>query len=189
MLGEDYSPSTWSVICARGKDSFNHTGNRRFRVLCEMNLPKYEAAGTKMEKSVIVLSIVEAVREAGGNFVRQDRRTGEWYDIGDAQAREKTGQNLREMMSKKRPAKRELLAVQSVQVERQPQITVEPATPTETLPSSFANEEQVIDPDSLASLMTAPLCRASSDCLLDDASVGTEHSPTNVIDYFSVFAV
>ena len=44
--------------------------------MVELNMEKYENAKTKFEKSVIVLSILDAVRESsktGGGFVRQVR--------------------------------------------------------------------------------------------------------------------
>jgi len=51
-------------------------GNRRFRILCEINVRKYETAKTKMEKSVIVMSIMDTVREGASGtsaFVKQVR--------------------------------------------------------------------------------------------------------------------
>lgn len=51
-------------------------GNRRFRVLCEINLERYEAARTKMEKTLIVAGIVDAVRHGSGGlgaFVKEVR--------------------------------------------------------------------------------------------------------------------
>ena len=54
--------------------SFLAGGNRRFRILVDLNLEKYENAKTKFDKSVIVTGILDAVREAsisGGGFVRQ----------------------------------------------------------------------------------------------------------------------
>ena len=50
-------------------------GNRRFRILVEMNLKTYIASKTKMEKTVIVMKILDTIREGskqvGGGFVKQ----------------------------------------------------------------------------------------------------------------------
>ena len=54
----------WAVICGRGKDSFNHTGNKRLRVLVQANLEKYASTKSKIAKTLIVSSIVDAVRNA-----------------------------------------------------------------------------------------------------------------------------
>ena len=55
---------------------YNETvGNRRFRVCIENNLERYAEAKTKLDKSLIVMSIVDNIREAskshGGGFVKQ----------------------------------------------------------------------------------------------------------------------
>lgn len=50
-------------------------GNRRFRILIDLNMQKYKDAKSKIEKSMIVMSIVDDVREASviGGFVRKVR--------------------------------------------------------------------------------------------------------------------
>ena len=82
-------------------------GNRRFRVLCDANLQQYEKCKTKREKSVIVMSIVDAIREGAGRkefgFVMQDPATRRFYEAKEAVAREKVGQQLRELIAQKCP--------------------------------------------------------------------------------------
>ena len=60
--------------------------------MIEANLEKYSLASTKIEKSLIVSGIVDAVRESSpdGGFVKEER--GLWYEVGDHIAREKCGQ-------------------------------------------------------------------------------------------------
>jgi hypothetical protein len=50
-------------------------GNRRFRILIDLNMQKYKDAKSKIEKSLIVMTIVDAVREGSvtGGFVRMVR--------------------------------------------------------------------------------------------------------------------
>jgi hypothetical protein len=50
-------------------------GNRRFRILVDLNMQKYKDAKFKIEKSLIVVSIVDAIREASviGGFVKKVR--------------------------------------------------------------------------------------------------------------------
>ena len=61
----------------------------------ELNLEKYSVAKTKMEKSVIVMGILDTVRDSGGDFVRFNPKTKRWFICKDVIAREKTGQQFR----------------------------------------------------------------------------------------------
>jgi hypothetical protein len=95
-LGVDFQPSDYSVLCCRGKDSVNHVGNRRFRIISSMYVEKYSRADTKTAKSVIVSEIITAIRQAGGNFCR--RKRGTWFEVGDHYAREKVSALLRDLL-------------------------------------------------------------------------------------------
>ncbi|CAB9502990.1 Nitrilase family, member 2 [Seminavis robusta] len=103
-LPPSFKPDNWSVICGRGKECYGHVGNKRLKVLVNASLERYSATKSKMEKTLIVTSIVDSVREASpsGGFVKQDPKTKSWYEVGDAVAREKVGQLLREALSKRR---------------------------------------------------------------------------------------
>ena len=48
--------------------------------------------------------IVDTVRENSqmGGFVKRDRKTGAWFEVGDSVAREKVGQALRDSLSTNR---------------------------------------------------------------------------------------
>lgn len=88
----NFSPGPMDVICARGHKAFNHPGNQHFRSLIESHIHEYEKAATKLDKSAIVSKIVEGIRSSspGGGFVKLEN--GRWYEVGDHNAREKTGQ-------------------------------------------------------------------------------------------------
>lgn len=104
-LDADWTPCSWSVICSRTKDARNHMGNQRLRVLIDSHLERY-ATANRIEKGIIVSSIIDNVRQAsnGGGFVKQDK-AGFWIEVGDAVAREKVGQSIREGLAKKDPTK------------------------------------------------------------------------------------
>jgi hypothetical protein len=95
-LGVDFQPSDYSVLCCRGKESVNHIGNRRFRIISSMYVQRYSRADTKAAKSVIVSEIITAIRQAGGNFCRHKR--GIWFEVGDNYAREKVSALLRDLL-------------------------------------------------------------------------------------------
>lgn len=108
-LPPHFVPGEYDVICGRGKECYNHTGNRRFRITIDMSLRKYSEAETKLQKSLIVMSIVDMFRSnsaLGGGFVRQDAKSKVWYEIGDEAAREKVGQTIRETLVQQDPEKR-----------------------------------------------------------------------------------
>jgi hypothetical protein len=92
VLARDFRPGPKDVICARGKRALGHEGNIRFRRLIGQNLRIYSESTTKLEKSLIVTSIVDNVRQSSphGGFIKKDK--GQWYEVGDHIAREKCGQ-------------------------------------------------------------------------------------------------
>lgn len=100
-LPYDFTPGPYDVICARGKQAKNHSGNKYYRSLITQAMEKYSNAKNKYEKTLIVSSIVDEVRERSpqGGFVKQEP-DGLWYEVGDHLAREKAGQNLRDGLSK-----------------------------------------------------------------------------------------
>ena len=71
-------------ICGRGKSNFDHTGNRRLRVLIACDLPAYMQQNRWAKRSKILNHIVEKVHDAGGRFVRHDRKSCNWYIIDHA---------------------------------------------------------------------------------------------------------
>jgi hypothetical protein len=93
-------PSDFDVCCGRGKIYMNHPGNRVFKRLVRVNLRRYAGAPSNAEKSFIVSWIVGRLLSTGSRFIKKSDATGKWYDIGEAQAREKTGRAIRDITFK-----------------------------------------------------------------------------------------
>jgi hypothetical protein len=91
-LPQNFSPGEFDVICGRGKTARDHQGNISFRVAVEHAIDRYAEASSKIEKSLVVSKIIEAIREASpdGGFVKKE--SGRWFEVGDHMAREKVGQ-------------------------------------------------------------------------------------------------
>jgi hypothetical protein len=91
-----FQPSTYSVVCGRGKESFNHAGNRHFRFLTSTFIEKYSRADSKAAKSAIVSQIITLIHQADGQFCKF--QSGEWFEVGDHLAREKVSALLRDLL-------------------------------------------------------------------------------------------
>jgi hypothetical protein len=115
------------VLCGRGKTSFNHgeftcridtiqkrkmcvssnsslcvsfpVGNKIFRDAVTSALDDYMGADNRFEKALVVHTIVDTIREAGGRFLKRDFHLGEWYELSDQQAKEKVGHAIRDAVS------------------------------------------------------------------------------------------
>ena len=101
ILSLNFTPGPLDVICAPGKEARNHAGNINYRNIIKMELENYSKASSKLEKSLIVSSIVDKIRRdsPNGGFVKLNTKTGEWYEVGDHLAREKVGQSFRDSLS------------------------------------------------------------------------------------------
>lgn len=86
------------VLCGRGGSINSHPGNERFRKLVERRKRVYLTARFKREKRLIASSIVSEIHKLKppGRFLTRDSKTGQWINIGDEKARDKTSQALRE---------------------------------------------------------------------------------------------
>jgi hypothetical protein len=100
QLAFDFQPSVFSVICGRGKDSYDHAGNHHFRELANMFVARYARAGSKIEKSKIVSEMVAMIHQADGVFCKYE--DGAWFQVGDQCAREKASALLRGILYKRR---------------------------------------------------------------------------------------
>jgi hypothetical protein len=120
LLPPDFEPGVTDVICQRGntrwhcnrkyytrilnlvhfrttgKDSFEHPGNHRFRVLIGEHLDEYLKAPSRNGKSMIVARIYDHIRNSAkqpsNGFVRKDMLTRRWCLVDKREAKEKVAQ-------------------------------------------------------------------------------------------------
>jgi exonuclease VII large subunit len=95
-LPEDFCPGETDVVCARGKSYWEHTGNKMYRALIAGATERYSATSNKLEKTMIVSEIVNAVHKQQGMFVKKEKKGGPWVEVDEVFAREKIGQSLRD---------------------------------------------------------------------------------------------
>jgi hypothetical protein len=98
-LPANFEPGPDDVICGRGKKCYNHIGNERFRQRVLTFLDEYSMAKSKLDKSGVLSKVVDEVRQQSpnGGFVKQDE-LGNWHEVGDFLAREKTSQSFRDAL-------------------------------------------------------------------------------------------
>lgn len=93
-IGPITDPNENDVLCGRGGRINSHAGNVQFRDIIHSKKKEYLAPSTKkLEKAHIAAGIVNDIRtmDPPGRFLKEDRGTGMWFDIGDAKAIKKNG--------------------------------------------------------------------------------------------------
>lgn len=115
VLPETFVPGKWDVLCQRGKECYEHNGNRRFRMLIAAHLGQYIASTNRREKTRLVSKIVSivcarAAKSSGGGFVKRDLLARRWIKLSEKQAHEKVSQALRDArkMNKSGPSSKQV---------------------------------------------------------------------------------
>jgi hypothetical protein len=87
-------PGELDVILGRGRAYQNHKGNLRYRHIVESYRQRYEILSTKREKTQLIKDVVQAVKDGGGRFLRQDS-IGRWIPVDLDMARDKVSHSFR----------------------------------------------------------------------------------------------
>jgi hypothetical protein len=84
-LPDGYILGEYDVNCGRGALAATHIGNKRFNSLVQDNLDRYCNAANRNNKTSLIYEIVDFIRarSPNGGFVRQDNKSGNWYEVGD----------------------------------------------------------------------------------------------------------
>ena len=95
-------PTNSDCLFGRGGGTNHHPGNKKFRELVDNRKDEYKAA-KRLDKSLVAMEIVTNWRNQcpPGRFLKLDENAKLYNDVGDAKAREKTSQALREKTSAK----------------------------------------------------------------------------------------
>jgi hypothetical protein len=166
QLGVDFQPSDTSVICGRGKASYDHPGNHRLRLLASKFVEEYSQASRKLEKSAIVANIVVVIRQGGGRFCKHEK--GAWFEVGDYYAREKVSALFRDKLHTR------YLSSSKVKIARRRARTKQNETPTQQYGQQLVDDTEYLDDSSISSYNSG----SSTD------SLGFDHSLE--IDFFDI---
>lgn len=82
------------VLCGRGKVSFNHVGNKRFREIVTSSLEKYDRCESTAQRSQVVQSVIDSIHSIGGRFLKNDKEI--WEELTTQQCRDKVGHAIRD---------------------------------------------------------------------------------------------
>lgn len=88
------------ILVGKGRMCTNHIGTIAFKVMVNLNLTVYanQPAGSS-GKSLLILELVETIRDRGGRFLRETKRnSGVWFEISDKDARERFRNAFRDAM-------------------------------------------------------------------------------------------
>lgn len=97
LLPLNFQPRPQDVICGRGLRTKNHPGNKEFKAQISLYIDAYSKAETKFDKTTIVSSILDSVRQKGGLFVKE-ASDGEWIEVSEDLKRDKIGQAFRDTL-------------------------------------------------------------------------------------------
>jgi len=84
------------VIFGRDADSWNHEGNRNFRLVIAKYQAQYHAVKLRFDKVAIVAKIVGELKDSGVRFLKRDCRTGKWFEVDHKAYIEKVGHAIRD---------------------------------------------------------------------------------------------
>jgi hypothetical protein len=92
-------PSCFDVVNGCGRGILKLPGNEAYRELVSLNKRIY-ARCHHLDKAKVSQGIVAAIRDVGGRFLKYDKESKSYHDIGDNMAQKKTSQALREGQKK-----------------------------------------------------------------------------------------
>lgn len=101
------------VLCGRGKISFNHVGNRRFRHIISESIEDYNKAGSRKAKSAVVKRVHDIIRATGGRFLKMDASQRLWVELAQQRSLEKVSHAIRDATSTNENTKKNKKQVQS----------------------------------------------------------------------------
>jgi hypothetical protein len=86
-------PAPYDVLLGRGRPNQEFSGNRRFAVLIDSQMERFQNCSSQFEKTCVIMDVVKTVHDSGGRFLK--RRSDGWEVVSDSVARKKAGGTFR----------------------------------------------------------------------------------------------
>jgi len=152
----------FDVMCGRDKECFNNVGNRRFRVMININLQKYMRCKSRQMRSEMILALTRELLGAEGHFrfIRKIKGENRFIVLDFKQSRDKIGHALRDA------------AVLSRKVKKRAEQRL--ATPDETTSSTHRRHAWDSQSDNELFVMRRDELRKAHANEDEDVSVSTE---------------
>jgi hypothetical protein len=92
------TPTRNDILCGRGRAFRQHPGNDAFNKTIRDNLQQYVDAPKRMDKTIIVATVVSSLRENGARFLKQDKKSQRFYEVADDEVHKKTGHAIGDLL-------------------------------------------------------------------------------------------
>lgn len=89
-------PAMVDVLLGRGSANSWRTGNAELHRIVDEYMEEYHHTNSRREKGEIIHRVYDRVRTAGGRFLRRAPGTSHFYQVGEAQVKEKIGHTFRD---------------------------------------------------------------------------------------------
>jgi hypothetical protein len=89
----------FDILLGRGKASFNHDGNRRFRKFIANHASTYANLDDCFDKSMVVYAVYQSIICAGGRFLQYKNSLNGWCEVEAKVARSKIGHAIRDAIT------------------------------------------------------------------------------------------
>ena len=91
----------FDVLCGRDKQSYHNIGNRRFRIMINMNLQKYIRCETRTERTRMIQALTDELQQSCGQFrflkrIKDTNKSDIFVELNPKQSREKIAHALRD---------------------------------------------------------------------------------------------
>lgn len=105
------TPTRRDILFGRDAESWNHEGNRSFRVLVARYQDEYHACEARVKKVGIVAMIVNQLKDEGCRFLKRDNRLKLWHAVDRKACIEKVGHAIRD---------KQVIAQRTIEKKQQP---------------------------------------------------------------------
>jgi hypothetical protein len=102
LSNPNFEPTESDILCGRGRGRFLHEGNTLYLSLLRKNVHRYASSTKRMQKSVVVTSIVTALKNHGFRFIKQEEMSQRWYELRETAAYDRTAHAIRDLIRKKK---------------------------------------------------------------------------------------
>ena len=92
----------FDILLGRGKASYNHDGNRRFRKFIAMHASTYINFDDCFDKSMVIYAVYQSITSARGRFLQYQKSLNAWCEVEPKVARSKIGHAIRDAITVRR---------------------------------------------------------------------------------------